>query len=99
MGFWGSDLGKEYSAKGVIESLAQTIVKEQEAPVIQRPTRITSVSKDLKEDLNLAGEKEKSNVLETTIALLMGPAKNDNNFVPSQLTRKKKKRKRQSQRF
>jgi hypothetical protein len=43
----------------------------------------------------VAGEKEKSNALETTMALLMGPAKNDS-YVPSQLTRKKKKKKRQS---
>ena len=93
--FNGSDLGKEYSAKGVIERMAQRIVKEQETPIIQRSTRINSVPQEPKEDLNVAGEKEKNNALETTIALLMGPAKNDN-YVPSQLTRKKKKRKRQS---
>ena len=64
--FNGSGRDKEYSAKGVIARLAQRIVKEQETPVIQRSTRITSLPKEQKEDLNLAGEREKSNGLETT---------------------------------
>ncbi len=90
--FNGSDLDKEYSAKGVIERLAQRIVKEQETPILQRSTRINSAPRDPKEDLNVAGEKEKSNALETTIALLMGPARNDN-YVPSQLIEEKERKK------
>jgi hypothetical protein len=93
--FNGSDLGKEYSAKGVIERLAQRIVKEQDVPMIQRPKIINSVSPGQKEDVNVAGEKEKNSALEKTIELLMGPATNDN-YASSQLIRKKKKRKRQS---
>ena len=64
--------------------------------MIQRPKIINSVSPEQKEDVNVAGEKEKSSALETTIALLMGPAKNDN-YLPYQLKGKKKKRKRKSQ--
>ena len=90
--FNGSDLGKEYSAKGVIERLAQRIVNEQDVRMIQRPKIINSVSPGPKEDVNVAGEKEKNSALEKTIELLMGPAKNDN-YVPSQLTRKKKEKK------
>ncbi|MEP6677187.1 MAG: relaxase/mobilization nuclease domain-containing protein [Ferruginibacter sp.] len=94
--FNGSDLGKEYSAKGVIERLAKGIVKEQDVRMIQRPKIINSAFPEQKEEVNMAVEKEKSSALEkTTIELLMGPAKNDN-YVPSQLTTKKKKRKRQS---
>jgi hypothetical protein len=94
--FNGSDLSKEYSAKGVIERLAQRIVKEQETSVIQRSAGINLVPHQQREVLNVAGEKEKSNTLETTMALLMGPAKNDN-YVPYHLSGKKKKRKRKSQ--
>ena len=93
--FNGSDLGKEYIAKGVIERMAQRIGKDQNVRMIQKSPPINSVSPEQKEDLNVAGEKEKTNALEKTIELLMGPVKNDN-YVPNQLSREKKKRKRRS---
>jgi hypothetical protein len=34
--FNGSDLGKEYSVRGLIERLAQRIVTEQQTPIIQK---------------------------------------------------------------
>ena len=81
--FNGHDLGKEYSAK------------EQDVQMIQRPTINNSVSPGQNEEINIGGEKEKDGAFEKTIELLMGPAKNDN-YVPSQLIRKKRKRKRWS---
>lgn len=80
---------------GVIERLAQRIIQEQDVRTIQRPKIINSVSPGPNEEVNMAGEKEKNSTLEKTIELLVGPAKNDN-YVPSQLTRKRRKRKRQS---
>lgn len=94
--FNGSDLGKEYSAKGLIERLAQRIVQAHGGPNMQRSTGLNSVTREQTENLNIASEKEKSNVLETTIALLMRPTKIDN-YMPYQLRGKKKKRKRKSQ--
>ena len=58
-------------------------------PNMQRSTGLNSVTQEQTENLNIASEKEKNNLLETTIALLMRPAKIDN-YVPYQLRGKKK---------
>ena len=92
--FNGSDLGKEYSAKGVIEGWLKESYKSKMFGWFKDQDHQFVIAGQ-NEEANIAGEKEKNSALEKTIELLMGPAKNDS-YVPSQLIRKKSKRKRWS---
>ena len=91
--FNGSDLGKEYSAKGLIERLAQKIIKEPGVSLLQRPKQINSLLPKREERQDFAGEKEKNLGLEKAIELVMKPV-DDSNYLPKQLLQKKRKRKR-----
>src|SRR5207237_5365101 len=53
--FNGSDLGKEYSAKGLIERMAQKIVKRPEISLLSRPNRSYSLLPKKGEVQDLAG--------------------------------------------
>lgn len=96
--FNGSDLGKEYSAKGLIERMAQKMVKSPEISLLSRPNRCYSLppKKGIVQDL--AGEKEKHNSLEKAIELVINPVK-ENNYLPYQLLQKKRKTKKNSLRL
>lgn len=90
--FNGSDLGKEYSAKGLIERLNQTNIKTPENSLIQNPKQNELSFHPVNKPTHLAGEKEESSAIEKTVNILMSP-NNESNFVPNQLLRKKKTKK------
>lgn len=93
--FNGSDLAKEYSAKGMIERMAQKMIQEPQVSLLQRPNRNNTLLGEKEELQDLAGEKEKSNALEKAIEIIISPIK-DSGYIPNQLMRKKKKKKRNS---
>ena len=93
--FNGSDLGKEYSAKGMIERMAQKMVKDQAAPLLVRAKPFNSLLLKREEVPDLADEKEKSLSLEKAIELVMNPVR-ENSYVPHQLKQKKRKKKKLS---
>jgi hypothetical protein len=90
--FNGSDLGKEYSAKGLTERIAQKIKKEPEPSLLLRSKPKNSLLPKRGEQQDFAGEKEKNPGLEKALELIMGPVK-ENNYLPYQLLQKKRKRK------
>ena len=93
--FNGSDLSKEYSAKGLIERMAQKVIKKPEISLLQKPiNKISLLPKSIKQQ-DLAGEKERNSRLEKAIELVMNPVK-ENNYLPYQLFQKKRKRKKRS---
>jgi len=87
--FNGSDLGKEYSAKGLIERMAQKMVKRPGISLLQRPKRGDTLLPKRKEQHVFADEKEKDNSLEKAIEIVMNPVK-ENNYLPYHLLQKKK---------
>jgi hypothetical protein len=96
--FNGSDLGKEYSAKGLIECMAQKIIKESEPSLLLRPKPNSSLLPKWAEHLDFAGEKEKNLGFEMAIEIVISPVK-ENNFLPCHLLQKKRKRKKHSVHF
>jgi hypothetical protein len=90
--FNGSDLGKEYSAKGVIERLAQKSIKRLEPSLLSRPKTTNSLIHKRGEQKDFAGEKEKNPELEKAIQKIMSPVK-ENNFLPYHLLQKKRRKK------
>lgn len=93
--FNGSDLGKEYTAKGVIERIAQNMLKAQGTPLLHKTNRSNLLLPKKHQQQNFAGEKEKNNSLEKEIELVMNPTK-ENNYLPYQLLQKKRKKKKNS---
>ena len=93
--FNGSDLGKEYSAKALVERMAQSIVKDPELWISQKPKIAKAISEEQKENQDIAIEKEKTTDFEKAVELLMGSVK-ENNYIPYQLLQKKKKKTRRS---
>jgi hypothetical protein len=94
----GSDLGKQYSAKGLIERMALRIVNKPHASLLQKPQRNNSLLPKRGEQQDFAGEKEKNFGLKTAIELVMNPVK-ENNYLPFQLLEKKRKKKKNSLHF
>src|SRR5688572_2649619 len=94
--FNGSDLGKEYSAKGLIERMAQKIVKKTEISLLSRANKSYSLLPKKNEVPDLAGEKEKNSLLEKAIELVVNPIR-ESNYLPRHLLQKKKKKKKPSQ--
>lgn len=90
--FNGGDLGKEYSAKGILERLNQTNIRMPENSLIHNPNQNELSVYPVHEPTNLTGEKEESSAIEKTMNILMSP-NNESNFVPNQLLRKKKRKK------
>ncbi len=90
--FNGSDLGKEYSAKGLIERLNQTNIGTPENSFNQNPKQNELSFYPVNEPTHLAGEKEESSTIEKTMDILMSP-NNETNFVLNQLLRKRRKKK------
>ncbi len=90
--FNGSDLGKEYSAKGMIERMAQKMIKKPEVSLLQRSRSNDTLLPKKNQLQDLAGEKEKNSNLEKAIELVMKPV-NDSGYVPYQLKQKKRKKK------
>ncbi len=93
--FNGSDLGKEYSAKGLIERMALRIVNEPHASFLQKPQSNGSLLPKRGEQQDFTGEKEKNPGLEKAIELIMSPVK-ENNYLPYHLLEKKRKKKKNS---
>jgi hypothetical protein len=89
--FNGSDLGKEYSAKGLIERLAQKSISESNASLLPRPKPNNSLLPKRDKQQDVAGEKEKVINLEKALELVVNPVQN-NNYVPYQLLWKKSKK-------
>ena len=58
--FNGSDLGKEYSAKGLIERMAQKMIKKPEVSLLPKLNRNHSLLPKTNHLQDLAGEKEKT---------------------------------------
>ena len=73
--------------------MAQTILKEQEVGLLPKPNRVDNLISNKKDDF--ASEKEKNPVVEKTIALLMSLVK-ENNYLPYQLLKKKKGKKKRT---
>jgi hypothetical protein len=96
--FNGRDLGKEYSAKGLIERMAKKIIKESEGSLLRRPQPNNSLLLKRGEQQDFAGEKEKNSGLEKAIELIMSPVK-ENNYLPYNLLQKKRKKKKNSLHF
>ncbi len=90
--FNGSDLGKEYSAKGLIERLAQESLNESNVFLLPRSKLNNSLLPKRDKQPNLAGEKEKNLGIEKAIELVMNPEK-ESNYLPYQLLQKKRKKK------
>ncbi len=93
--FNGSDLGKEYSANGLIERIDQNNIKESEPPLLLRPKSNNSLLPKREKHLDFAGEKEKNPGLEKATELIMNPIK-ENNYLPFHLLQKKRKKKKHS---
>ncbi len=93
--FNGSDLGKEYSAKGLIERMAQKMVEKPKVALLQQLRPYNYLLPKREEQQDLAGEKEKTLGLEKAIELVMKPV-NENIYVPKQLLQKKRKRRKRS---
>ncbi len=89
--FNGSDLGKEYSAKGLIERMAQKIIKESEPSLPLRPKPNNPLLPKREKHLDFAGEKERNLGLEKGIELVMSTVK-ENNYLPYLLQNKRKKK-------
>ena len=70
MVFNGSDLGKEYSAKGIMERMAQKMIKKPEISLLQKPiNKMSLLPKSIKQQ-DLAGEKKEPQVLKRQLNLL-----------------------------
>ncbi len=93
--FNGSDLGKEYSAKGLIECMAKKMINEPQPSLMLRPKPNNSLLPKREKHLDFAGEKEKNPGLEKAIELVLIPGR-ENNFLPYPLLQKKRKKKKSS---
>jgi len=93
--FNGSDLGKEYSAKGLIERITQKMVKTPQISLLRPPNRSNTLLPKREEHKDMASEKEKNSTLEKAIELVINPVK-ENNYLPHHLLQKKEKRKKSS---
>jgi hypothetical protein len=86
--FNGSDIGKEYGAKGLLEKL--NVPEQKESISVGKKSELNQGKTD---DENVAGEIKKSVESPKLLSDLLQPEKQDN-YVPGQF--KKKKRKNQS---
>ncbi len=93
--FNGSDLGKEYSAKGLIERMALGIVNEPHASFLQKPQPNGSLLPKRGEQQDFASEKERNLDFKKAIELVMSPVR-ENYYLPYQLLQKKRKKKKYS---
>ena len=80
--FNGSDLGKEFSAKGIMDKCCQ----QQQVSTNNQVQKWQSI--DLKEDKDVSINNTKENILEP----LLAPVK-QNDYLPYQLSKKKRKKK------
>ena len=90
--FNGSDLGKEYSAKGLIERMTQKIINKSQGSLLQEPKPSNSLLPKKEKHFDFAGEKEENFGSEKAIKQIMSPVK-ENNYLPYQLIQKKGKKK------
>jgi len=90
--FNGSDLGKEYSAKGLVERLANRMMQEEvrEQKSGQKFTYIPR--KEKVPEITLADEKEKSTAFERAMEIVLRPLEQPN-YIPGELLKKKRKKK------
>jgi len=93
--FNGSDLGKEFSAKGLIERMVQKMINPPQISLLRKANTNNLLLPKKLQLQDIAGEKEKNNSLEKAIELVMNPV-NENNYLPYQLLQKKRKRKKNS---
>jgi hypothetical protein len=95
--FNGGDLGKEYSAKGILDQLRQEqkteVVKlsQEQANGVKQGNAAT-FQREHKQGWEQNHEKENRQEKESLVELLLKPQQS-NDFVPSQLLQKKRKKK------
>jgi len=84
--FNGSDIGKEYGAKGLLEKL--NVLEQKESVGIVKKSELRRGKTD---DENVAGEMKKLVENAGLLADLLQPEKQDN-YLPSQFRKKKGKK-------
>ena len=89
--FNGSDLGKQYSAKGLLERCRELNGNYQKGK-LQIPEKNISTST---EEINISGNGEDSNAMEKMADILLS-ASNQYSYVPNALKRKKKRKQKRS---
>lgn len=90
--FNGSDLGKEYSTKGLMERLANRMMQEQarEQKVGQKFSYTHGKEKAL--EIQQADEKERCQAFERAMEVVLRPLEQPN-YIPGELLKKKRKKK------
>lgn len=90
--FNGTDLGKEYSAKGLVERLANRIMQDEarEQKLGQKFNNIPG--KEVTPEILLADEKGKSQAFERAMEVVLRPMEQPN-YIPGELLKKKRKKK------
>lgn len=92
MVFNGSDLGKEYSAKGLVERLANRIMQEETREQKLGQKLKYTPGKEKAQEISLADEKEKGQAFERAMEVVLRPIEQPG-YIPGELLKKKRKKK------
>lgn len=86
--FNGSDLGKDHSANGLVERLANRIMQVEE-----REQKFNSILiKDKTLEVPMNDEQETSAALQRAMEIVLGPTKQPD-YIPGEFYKKKRKKK------